>query len=450
MHILSFSRSMGFLTKTFPLEFQDKIEGVKHLFPTKSYAIYLLLFFSSLVGLCIGYVFSVTTFSMSSIYQAVQLLCILLLFYSFTKLVKVNFAFSYYRMMGFLYLAWQVIILARGDYSDMDYMGVKQLIFDLNYGGLNFLIPLVLFFDVNMYTVKRIFDAVIVLAVTYLICVVINSAVLFNGDLTNVISLGTAENYFKYLALPIGILAFNFRLLNKKSQILVLLVLLTIGLVAIFRARRGMLFIVSSITMYASISYYLTSSRKVYLVLFSMYGLFALLLLGMITKGKEIEEISFFENISERGLEDTRSNVEDCFRRDMSTYDWVFGKGYNGGYKCPGIDDSIFKKGIRKVIETDYLQLIMNGGFVNVVLIFLIMVPAIILGLFYSKNNMTRAFAIWVMLWLIYLYPANVYSFSFYHITVWISAAACYNRQLRNLTDSMLQIYFKGKLTLTD
>ncbi|WP_439489758.1 hypothetical protein [Algoriphagus sp.] len=441
---------MVVLTKAILQEIKGNPHTLKHLFPTKSYAVYITMFFVSLLGLSIGYVFSVTTFSLASAYQALQLLSIFLLMFSFTKLIKVNFAFSYYRLVGFIYLLWQAVILLRGDYSDMDYMGVKQLIFDLNYGGLNFLIPLVIFFDINMFTIRRIFNVVVLLGLIYLVCAGINASVLFSRDLTNLISLGTAENYFKYFALPIGLLAFNFRLFNKKVQLLILTTILMIVLVGVFRARRGMLFIVVSISLYSAISFYLTSARKIPLILYSMYGLFALLLVGMISKGKDIEEISFFENISERGMEDTRSNVEDCFKRDMSSYDWVFGKGYNGGYKCPGIDDSIFKNGIRKVIETDYLQLIMNGGIVNVILIYLFMVPAIILGLFFSRNNLIKSFSIWVFLWLVYLYPANVYSFSIYHITVWICAAACYTASLRGMTDAFVYKYFRGKFILTN
>lgn len=420
-----------------------------HLFPTRSYTVNLTVFWLSLLGLSLGYVFSLTTFSLTSVYQALQLVSIVLFIFSLSKLIKVNFTFSYFRLIAFIYILWQIVILVRGDYSDLDYMGIKQLIFDLNYGGLNFLVPLVLFIDINMFTLRRLFDTLIVLSLSYLLCAVLNVQVLFNGDLTNLFSQATAETYFKYLALPVGLLAFNFRLFNRKVQVLLITVLLLIFMIGIFRARRGMIFMVSGISLYSAISYFISSRKKVSIVLFLLYGLFALVLVGMVSKGKDIEEISFFENISERGLEDTRSNVEDCFYRDMSTYDWIFGKGYNGGYKCPGIDDSIFKDGIRKVIETDYLQLLMNGGIVNLVLLYLFMIPAIVLGFFFSGNQLIKSFSVWIFLWLIFLYPSNVYSFSIYHISIWLCAAACYSSPLRMLSDSFIVTYFRDQIRLS-
>lgn len=66
----------------------------------------------------------------------------------------------------------------------------------------------------------------------------------------------------------------------------------------------------------------------------------------------------------------------------MDTKDWIIGKGVVGEYYCP---TGATEDGYRQVIETDYLQIILKGGIISLGLLFLIAIPAIFKGLFYSK-----------------------------------------------------------------
>lgn len=418
------------------------------VFPTKTYAIYISVLFLSMLGLNVGYALATTSASLTSIYQGIELLSFAALFFSLSKLIKVNFEYSYFRLIAFIYLIWQLQILARGEYSDMDYMGVKQFFFDLNYGSFVYIIPLFLFIKFNLYVVNRLFIAAIILSIVYLICVMLNTSVLFDPNLKNVVSAGTAESYFKYLALPVGILALNFHLQNKKVKFMILVVLCTILLVGIFRARRGMILMTGMISFFSLLNFFITSKRKYTMFFYAVYISCGLGVLFLFNKGADIQNIKFFQNLSQRGLEDTRGYVENCFVSDMSYNDWLFGKGYNVGYKCPGIDDDIFKGGVRKVIETDYLQLIMTGGILSVLLLLMIMIPAVVLGIFYSENNLVKTCGVWILLWLLFLYPSNVYSFSLYHISVWLAAGICYTRPLRELSDLFVKNYFLSKIKI--
>ena len=47
-----------------------------------------------------------------------------------------------------------------------------------------------------------------------------------------------------------------------------------------------------------------------------------------------------FALITERIDADTRTNVVRNFYQDMSTTDWIIGRGIRGQYFCPGIDQS--------------------------------------------------------------------------------------------------------------
>jgi hypothetical protein len=121
----------------------------------------------------------------------------------------------------------------------------------------------------------------------------------------------------------------------------------------------------------------------------------------------------------------------------MKTTDWIIGKGMLGEYYCPGIDsgDGTFTA-YRGVIETGYLQMILKGGILSLLLYLLIIIPAIIKGVFYSKNILSKAAGIWVFLSLIDLYPATVTAFSMQYLLVWISIGICYSKEIRNMPES--------------
>ncbi|REG81414.1 hypothetical protein [Algoriphagus antarcticus] len=419
-----------------------------YIFPTNSYAFYISLFFLSMIGLSFGYVMALTTFSYTFAFQGIELLSYIVLVFSFTGLVSASSDISYFRIVGLIFLLWQLVILIRGDYSDMNYFLFKQLLFDLNYGGIIYMIPFLIFFKFNLYLIKKLFDAIAILGVIFVISSLFNFAVLSSGDVRDPVSVMTAEMYFKYFAICIGILALNFNLISNKYKFLVVFLLLAIVVMAIFRARRGMLFMTSLISFFAILNYFINSKKKFHIIFYITYCLIGIFLILFYTLDLNFKNVAFFNNITERGLEDTRSYVENCFYADMTTDDWIFGKGYNGGYECSGIDDEIFKGGVRRVIETDYLQLILSGGIINLLLLFCIMIPAIVLGLFYSNNNLIKTFAIWIFCWMLFLYPSNMYSINIYHVSIWFSAGLCYSRPLRLLHNSFINDYFVTEFTL--
>ena len=121
----------------------------------------------------------------------------------------------------------------------------------------------------------------------------------------------------------------------------------------------------------------------------------------------------------------------------MKPTDWAIGKGINGEYFCPGIDEDA-PTNYRNIIETGYLQIILKGGIIRLILYLLIAIPALILGLFFSKNLLSKAAGIWIFISLISLYPATVNSFNLNYLLVWISIGICYSKELRILPDDQI------------
>jgi hypothetical protein len=150
-----------------------------------------------------------------------------------------------------------------------------------------------------------------------------------------------------------------------------------------------------------------------------------------------------FTLIRERVNEDTRSNVEDYFHLDMDKKDWIIGRGIEGIYYCPtGATES----GYRTVIETGYLQIILKGGIISLGLLLLIALPAIFMGLFYSRNILSKAAAIWILFWLIAMFPTTVASFTLNYLLVWISIGICYSRKIRNMPEEFVREQFGFKM----
>jgi hypothetical protein len=92
----------------------------------------------------------------------------------------------------------------------------------------------------------------------------------------------------------------------------------------------------------------------------------------------------------------------------------------------------------RSVIETGYLQIILNGGIVSLVLLLLIMIPAIVKGFIYSKNLLSKAAAAWIVLFFLYEYPGVPSIFSFNYILVWISLGICYSKDISQIPEDKM------------
>jgi len=151
------------------------------------------------------------------------------------------------------------------------------------------------------------------------------------------------------------------------------------------------------------------------------------------------DSIEMFSLLEERGTDDTRSGVEKNFIDSMEGMDWMIGRGMLGEYYSPTIDVGNY----RGTIETDYLNIILKGGYIQLVLLLLILIPAMINGIFRSKNTLSRVAGLWIFVWLLSTYPATVQVFTLYYILVWISVGICYSKTIRNMPEKTLLLSFK-------
>jgi hypothetical protein len=396
-------------------------------------------FFAGFILYTSAFIYSTVDFKNYIIALPFQSIGIVAMIFYGIKLIKPNIHNKYLFILFTIYCIWVLLVIIRGFLPN--YQFIKDLLFDAEHGLLLYLLPLVLLFPQNIFFYKKLFTVIVILAGIFMIydLVFLNKLLDVSNYFTDLRSSQYAyEHFVKSLSVTAGFLMLTYRYQQVRVRWFSLLVTVTAILFAIIRARRALLFLSICPLVIGSIIYAVMEKKK--LLILAIYVVIVSLFMAANFK-KNSTDNGIFGLLVNRVDADSRSPVEDCFYADMKTVDWIIGRGMNGQYYCPNIDQ-IDKTGYRDVIETDYLNIILKGGLVSIALLLLITIPAIVKGLFFSKNLLCKAAAIWILLWLIDLYPAIVNTFTLNYLLVWVSIGICYNKAFLNMPESLMKQYF--------
>jgi hypothetical protein len=352
------------------------------------------------------------------------------------SLMKFKFDDKYLQVIVILHLLYSITVIGRGFQSDAN--SVKKLIFDISAGMLPYFVPLVVLLPRNLGFYKKLSKIIVVFGIIFVIGVVLFYKTLTSWDWTNLSSQGTVEVFFALLAIPCGFLLVTYPYHKKKIIKFACVVMAVIMYLLIYRARRGALFICLLTVASAGMMFLINTKNKIMIVVMSVFLVaFLTIFLG------NIKMPAMFNFIAARGDEDTRSGVEQDMYADMSKRDWIIGKGINGTYYCPSVVNvnDLSGSGNREVIETGYLQIILNGGIVGLVLLLLAFVPAVYKGFFQSNNMLSKGAAALALVWVISLYPTVAVEFNMRYIIAWIAVGICYSKKIRNMSDTTIKDY---------
>lgn len=386
-----------------------------------------------------SYVIKSVTINPTNVYSVFQLIGLSLLIYSAIDLIEFKISNNYLKVVFAFLCIWQLFIIIRG--GELNSIFIKSMIFEAYTGILLYLVPLIILAPKKLDILKKTFDTIIILSIIFILLDILYIPTLF-ASLEDTLLQSKIEYFTKTLSLPCGfiLLAPSYHLKKRKYWALLIIILSLI--LAIIRARRGLMLISFNILAASYIINILVNKgkpiRKILTIILA--PLFIFLLISVYNKNKS----GTLSMITERFDEDTRTGVELFFYNDMNLEDWVFGRGINGMYYCPiGIDDNIYGlPDMRGGVETDYLTIILKGGIISLLLLLFIAIPAIIKGLFYSKNKLSKAAGIWIILYLISLYPTTVTAFTLNYLLVWISIGICYSNEIRDISEESLTSYF--------
>ncbi len=379
--------------------------------------------------------------------QGVQAIGLMAMIAGASGLMSFRFDDGYLKNLFILNLLYSVTIILRGSQYDKD--AIKQMLFDPWFGIFPYLASVVVLLPRNISAYKKVITTLLILGGFFLVSVAIFYNTLHDYDRLNLQAQGLVENLSVFLALPIGYLLFNsiyfggkktFLGIGSKNIFAILVILVTLFF-AIFRARRGLIFMCACTAACVGMIYIMGTKKKglIIAVAVILAGATALFVTSM-------KEHSMFNFLMERGEEDTRSGVEVWMYADMSSTDWIIGKGIKGKYYCPIVENvnDAEGAGYRDNIETGYLQIILKGGIISLALLLLVFFPAVFKGLFKSKNVLSKAAGMWVLLWIVYLYPSGGIVFTMNYILVWIAVGICYSEKIRNLSDITIKNYLQG------
>jgi hypothetical protein len=268
---------------------------------------------------------------------------------------------------------------------------------------------------------------------------------LYSGE--DMTSQAIMEIFSKTLSIPCGFLLLTYIYQPKGKRFFAFGVVILTLLLALIRGRRAITVMNLSYLMFSYFIYLYVNRIKFTTLVFSLFliSLFAVAGFKFYTANKK----GTFSVLASRLNEDTRSAVEICFYDDMKTEDWIIGRGMLGQYYCPGVDEATTQNNFtdyRNMIETDYLNIILKGGIVSLALVLLITIPAAIKGIFYSKNILSKAAGIWILFWIMDLYPATVTTFTLNYLIVWICVGICYSHTIRNMSEEEVSAILSGTI----
>lgn len=362
--------------------------------------------------------------------QALQFLGLLMFSYATVNIIKFRIKNSYLKTIYYLYLLWSVSIMARGFLFDIS--SIKESLANPGSGLLIYFVPLFLLFPVNFAYYRKLFQVIFILSLFYLLYSLIFIKHVFDPDRQSTLAQGIVEN-FTMMSFASGFTLLTYVYHSKFRRLVAFGTMMAMLLFAIYRARRGLI-LMSVTTLLSVVIVYLIVTKRTAMVI---YVVIIMGLLGYFYYSSLYNQKNFgiFNFLVERSDEDTRTGVEDAMKDDMSSTEWIIGKGINGEYYCPNID-ALDEKGYRNVVETGYLQIILKGGIGSLVLLLLIFIPALYRGFTKSKNIFGKACAIWLLLWTAFLYPSIGNTFTMSYIIAWLSVAVCYSPHILNMTDT--------------
>lgn len=398
----------------------------------------LNLFWIGFTIYTLGFTISITTDFNFKVCQSLQLFGIVLFVTTAIMIIHFKFENNNLKIIYILYCSWLFITILRG--FRFDYESIKLMLFDAWLGIFPYFAPLILLFPKNISYLKKVINVIIIFAIFYFILDLFYLKDLLSRSSGYGKSTIIIEFFSRNLSIPCGFILFTFLYHSKKIKIIALLAIILTFLLATIRARRGTMFLTLNILICYYFIYYHVSRGKVIVIIFSSILIPFIYFFG--AKLYEQRKTDLFSLITHRLEEDTRSGVTKSFYQDMDTKDWILGRGINGQYYCPVIRVAGHAPH-RSVVETGFLQIILKGGLISLVLLLIITIPALYKGLFHSKNILSKAAGIWILLWLINLYPAVGNTFTLQYLLVWISIGICYDPSISMKTDEEIKNIFK-------
>jgi O-Antigen ligase len=363
--------------------------------------------------------------------QLVKIVGIFLFLYAASSLILLKLNPSYFHCILLLLISWNISIVFRG--FNFTYGALKNYLFE-DYLFWPFIIPLVSLFEIRSTFIRIIF----LFCSLSCICYVVVSIFLFH---TYFFKPEIGETCIWWLASGSGFLLLTWKYHTFFRKILALSTSFLAFYIATGMARRNVMITVSCFLLFSFLLYLFYYSKNNLNQKIVSIVLFLSITLGgsyffLEKKGSD------FKLVMSRFNENTREYVFDYYFEDMKG-SYLFGKGMNSTYYCPLKDENETNGVIlyRNLIESGYLQILLNGGLISLILFIFLTLPAIFLGVFFSKNGLVKGAALFILAILVDMFPYGIPALSVKYLLMWIFIGICYNPQIRKMSESQITEY---------
>lgn len=340
--------------------------------------------------------------------------------------------FKYKKWILFWIIAlgiWSIFIIIRGEFD-----GLKNSVLSIigKSEALPYILPFIIFPLPNEKYFKTILNVFFYSSIFAVPLWIIEA---FNGGLVRDSYFGEAIG--AYLPFFSAFLLVFFNKLGLIKKIITVIIFSAFFVLMLLNARRN---VVLSLSLYLLIAIFLpvwmhkgkTGSRWVKILTIT-----TILSCLVILNFSKIQE-GLLRNIIDRGFEDTRSQVEISLIADLAsspTSDTVFGRGMDGTYfnlaalQNPNLESD---ERDRNVVETGYLNMVLKGGIVYVVIILIILISAIV-DAFWTKTRILAGIGSILLIYIIALYTsAPISSLMVPAILFWFSVSVALQARVRN------------------
>lgn len=346
------------------------------------------------------------------------------------------------KFLLYFYITQVIVMIIRGyliDYS-FPWTSLQSMInFHLFFGlyWLAYTLPITAFIPIKYYNFKLFlkfaywFAIISIIISTLNIHDVITQANLMATDGNGMYGYGVQ---YAAIFITFAFSVFCYRYIPYQQWKVYILALFISILICAIAARRGTSAILS-LMLLMSIFLYLRTKYKgnifaplVFILLLALVGYYL------------FTNSSAFDYMQSRGMEDTRSAVDQALLNSMSDIEKIFGKGLNGRYYY---QIGRFSNGWRYGSETGFYTIVLRGGYLMAITYILLLGIPALKGIFDSKNVLCKGGGCYIIISLLDLYPFGALSFSLNFFIIWLLLVLVQQKEIRKMNDKQIyQLFF--------
>lgn len=393
-------------------------------------SLFLSIFFYSFFGI----LFSVYSIDYFRIPQTISIIVFFVVSYYFI----IHYLKYSKKILFTVFFVSQIFIVIR--LSNINVEVLRLILFDTLHFS-SYLIPFVVFLPIRLSSLTKIFSNLFIFS---LIFILLHLYLIYQNPINNF------TDFIVISSLPpVGIILLLARYVNKKLVVSSFIIVITVLIIGLIYGRRSVvvnasLFILFFFSINILVNEKIRFEFKIITVLFAIFG--CIYLMNYFIGSMDSSNFEIFNRIDE----DSRSDVFNAFIKDFDSFDYFVGRGIDGSYYNPMkywnfTNDDYKEVNYRTNIENGFLYMIMKGGLIYLVSFLLILLRAIYLGFFKSKNLLVKGLAAYLLIYFFDMFVYGQPTFSIKYCLVWICISFCLSKKMLKMSEGQLIALSRSK-----